>query len=100
MMIAMQNPGLIDSVAPFVEEKFKKYLNFTPEPINPMKAWAYGQLAMIDRRSGNVDAADKYVGMAIELDPFYSHAFGKPGKAIYCPPDVVVHDQGYYLSPF
>ena len=100
MMMAMQNPGLIDSVAPFVEEKFKKYLNFTPEPINPMKAWAYGQLAMIDRRSGNVDAADKYVGMAIELDPFYSHAFGKPGKAIYCPPDVVVHDQGYYLSPF
>jgi len=100
MMIAMQNPALIDSVAPFIEVQFNKFLNFTPEPINPMKAWAYGTLAMINHRAGNKELAEKYKGMAKELDPFYSRASAKPGKAIYSPPDVVVHDQGYYLSPF
>jgi tetratricopeptide (TPR) repeat protein len=100
MMMAMQNPALIDSVAPFIEVQFNKFLNFTPEPINPMKAWAYGTLAMINHRAGNEEVAEKYKGMAKELDPFYSRASAKPGKAIYSPPDVVVHDQGYYLSPF
>lgn len=100
MMMAMQNPALIDSVAPFIEVQFNKFLNFTPEPINPMKAWAYGTLSMINHRAGNEELAEKYKGMAKELDPFYSRASAKPDRAIYSPPDVVVHDQGYYLSPF
>jgi len=100
MMMAMQNPALIDSVAPFIEVQFNKFLNFTPEPINPMKAWAYGTLSMINHRAGNKELAEKYKGMAKELDPFYSRASAKPGRAIYSPPDVVIHDQGYYLSPF
>ena len=99
-MMAMQNPALIDSVVPFIEKQFNKFLNFTPEPINPNKAWVYGTLSMIIRRAGNEELAEKYKGMAKELDPFYSRASAKPGKAIYSPPDVVVHDQGYYLSPF
>ena len=48
----------------------------------------------------NKELAEKYEGMAKELDPFHSFASAKPGRAIYSPPDVVVHDQGYYLSPF
>ena len=100
MMIAMRNPVLIDSVAPLVEEQFNKYLNSIPKPINPMKAWVYGTLSMINRRAGNNELAEKYKGMAKELDPFYSRASAKPGKAIYSPPDVVVHEQSYYLSPF
>ena len=40
------------------------------------------------------------MGMAKELDPFFSHASGKPSKVLYSPPDVIVHEQGYYLSPF
>ena len=100
MMGAMRNPDVLDSVAPMVEEQFNKYLNSSPEPINPMKAWTYSTLSMINRRLENKELAEKYNGMAKELDPFHSFASAKPGKAIYCPPDVVVHDQGYYLSPF
>ena len=99
-MMAMQNPALLDSVAPIMEEQFNKYLNVTPEPIKPMRAWTYSALAMINFRTGNKELAEKYKGMAKELDPFYSRASAKPDKAIYSPPGVVVHDQGYFLSPF
>lgn len=100
LMQAMQNPTILDSVAPMIEEQFNKYLTFEPEPINPMKAWTYNQLAMINRHSGNEEASAKYKEMANKLDPFCSYASGKPGKALYCPPGVIVHEQGYYLSPF
>jgi len=100
MMGAMRDPTVLDSVAPMIEEQFMQYLNSKPEPIGPMKAWAYNTLAMINGRLGNQKDADKYKKVATELDPFCSFASGKPGQAIYCPPGVVVHDQGYYLSPF
>ncbi len=100
LMMAMQDPTILDSVAPKIEEQFNKYLTFNPEPINPMKAWAYNQLAMINRHTGNVEASDQFKKMAKELDPFCSLASGKPGRAKYSPPDAVVHDQGYFLSPF
>lgn len=100
LMTAMQNPALIDSMAPFIEEQFNKFLNFTPEPNNPMKAWVYRKLAMINRHTGNEEAAEKYIGKAEDLDPFHSPAFGKPSVALYSPPDVVIHEQGYFLSPF
>jgi len=100
LMVAMQNPALLDSVAPLIDEQFQKYLNSTPEPINPMKAWVYRKLATINKRTGNTDMGEKYINMANELDPFHTPATGKPGKAICCPPDVIVHEQGYYLSPF
>lgn len=100
LMTAMQNPAVIDSVTPFVEEQFKKFLDFNPEPNKPMKAWAYSELAMINHRAGKEEVAKTFMEKAKKLDPFYSPAFGKPGKALYSPLDVVVHDQGYFLSPF
>ncbi len=100
LMTAMQNPALLDSVAPLIEEQFNKFLNFTPEPNNPMKAWTYSKLAMIDRRTGKEEVAEKLMKKAEKLDPFHSPAFGKPGKVLYSPPDVVTHQQGYFLSPF
>lgn len=100
LMVAMQNPALLDSVAPLIDEQFQKYLNSTPEPIKPMKAWVYRKLATINKRTGNKELGEKYINMANELDPFHTPKTGKPGKAIYSPPDVVVHEQGYYLSPF
>ncbi len=99
-MTAMQNPALLDSVAPMIEEQFNKYLSSIPEPINPMKAWTYSNLSRINRHMGNKEDAEKFMSMAKKLDPFYSPASGKPGKALYSPPDVVVHEQRYYLSPF
>lgn len=100
LMMAMQNPNILDSVAPMIEEQFNKYLNSNPEPINPMKAWTYNQLAMINKHMGDEEAFEKLKQIAENLDPYRSFAFGKPGIAIYCPPDIVVHDQGYFLSPF
>ncbi len=100
MMAAMQSPAPIDSVEVYIEKEFNKFLNFTPEPIAPMQAWAYGLLAMINRNMKNEDAAEKFNKLAKELDPFYSRASGKPAQALYSPPDVVVHEQSYYLSPF
>ena len=100
MMGAMRDPAVLDSVAPMIEEQFNRYLNSKPEPIGPMKAWTYSTLSMISRRTGNTETAEKYGVMARELDPFHSFASGKPGKAIYCPPGEIIHDQSYYLSPF
>ena len=100
MMMAMQNPAILDSVAPMIEGQFNKFLTFTPEPIKPMKAWAYSILSMINRRTGNMEAADKFLAKAKELDPFFSPVSGKPGIALYSPPGLVVHEQNYYLSPF
>ncbi|PIQ24813.1 MAG: hypothetical protein COW63_19525 [Bacteroidetes bacterium CG18_big_fil_WC_8_21_14_2_50_41_14] len=100
MMMAMQNPALTDSVAPLVEKEFNKFLNFSPEPIAPMRAWAYGLLSMINSYTGNVEVADKFLVKANELDPFFSKASGKPDMDNYCAPGVVLHEQGYYLSPF
>ncbi len=100
LMTAMQDPALLDSVAPLMEEQFQKYLNSTPEPCNPMKAWTYRKLATVNRHLGNTELGEKYINMANDLDPFHSPATGKPVKAIYSPPDFVVHEQSYYLSPF
>lgn len=100
MMMAMQNPALLDSVAPLIEVEFNKYLNFNPEPIAPMQAWAYGLLSMINSRTGNNEAADKFLVKAKEQDPFFSPATGKPSMKNYSPPGVVLHEQNYYLSPF
>ena len=100
MMQVMQNPAVMDSMAPLIRTEFDKYLNSSPEPLNPMKAWVYGHLAMIAHRSGNQEKAEELVAMAKELDPYYSQAFGAPGMKLYCPPDQVIHDQGYYMSPF
>lgn len=100
LILAMQNPNLLDSVAPLVEGQFNKYLNFNPEPIKPMRAWTYNQLAMIKKHLGDEEAFEKLQQKAEDLDPYRSFAFGKPNMAIYCPPDVVLHEQGYYLSPF
>jgi len=100
MIGAMRDPSILDSVAPMIDVQFKRFLNFTPEPIRPMKAWTYSTLSMINRRLENQEKAEKFLAKANELDPFRSFASAKPGKAIYCSPDEVVHEQRYYLSPF
>ncbi len=100
IMMAMQNQASMDSIAPLAEEQFNKYINFTPEPLDPMKAWTYGTIAMIYRRTGNKELSMEFIDKAKNLDPFYSPAFGKPNLRLYNPPNEVIHIQSYYLSPF
>lgn len=100
LMMAMQNPALLDSVGATIKTHFGKYLNANPEPCNPMKAWTYSKLAMVEKYTGNTEKSEQYVMQANQLDPFHSPAFGKPGMLIFAHPNEIVHDQGYYLSPF
>ena len=100
LMQAMQNPAVLDSVGPLVKTEFDKYLNSSPKPLNPMKAWAYSKLAMIAHRTGDPEKAEGLMEKAKQLDPYHSQAFGTPGMDQYCPPDQVIHEQRYYMSPF
>ena len=90
-MNIMQDPSKIDSLAPLIEEQFNLY-NQSSQAINPIKAWTYGQLAMIKQHMGNQEAADEYINMAEENDPYFSRAMGKPGLALYSPPNEVIHE--------
>jgi tetratricopeptide (TPR) repeat protein len=100
MMQAMQNPAVLDSVAPLAREQFNRYLASEPEPPGPMKAWTYGMLAMMSRRSGDAETAEEYVSKAEGLDPYFQRSFGRPDMELYCPPDAVIHEVNYYLTPF
>jgi len=100
LMQAMQDPAALDSVAPMIQVEFDKFLNAKPEPYNTQKAWTYGMLAMISRRTGNTEESDAYLEKATQLDPYFSRSFGRPGIKLFCPPDVVIHEQGYYMTPF
>lgn len=100
LMTAMQNPSLLDSVAPLVQLQFDNYLATEPEPLNPMKAWTISKLGMISRRTGDEKGAEALMKQARELDPYHSAAFGRPGMKAYCPPGEVIHEHIYYLSPF
>ncbi len=100
LMMAMQNPPVLDSVHPIIKTHFEAYLNSTPEPCNPMKAWAYSKLAMVENYTGNTEGGENYAKKANQLDPFHSPAFGTPSMLIYAFPNETVHEQGYYLSPF
>jgi tetratricopeptide (TPR) repeat protein len=100
MMMAMQNPSALDSIKPIIEEQFNNFLKSVPEPLKPMKAWVYATLSMISRHSGNMEEAEQYMERAKEMDPFFSPSYGKPSMVLFSPPDEVVHEQGYYLSPF
>ena len=100
VMMAMQKQAPMDSVVSLAEEQFNKFLNFSPEPLNPMKAWTYATLAMLHRRTGNKDLSEKYLKKAKSLDPYFSPSFGKPSRILYSPPEDIVHYQSYYFSPF
>jgi hypothetical protein len=100
LMMAMQNPDILDSVGPIIKTHFENYLNSTPEPCNPMKAWTYSKMAMIDNYSGNTQSAERNSSTASQLDPFHSPAFGKPSALLFAAPSEKVHEQSYYFSPF
>jgi tetratricopeptide (TPR) repeat protein len=100
LMMAMQNPAILDSVGPIIKGHFENYLNSSPEPCNPMKAWTYSKMAMIDNYSGNTQSAESNSSTAGQLDPFHSTAFGKPSALLFAAPSEKVHEQSYYFSPF
>ena len=97
---AMQGAVSLDSAAPLVREQFDKFRASKPEPLKPLLAWTYGMEALISQRSGDPAASEELQQQARNLDPYFSRAFGNPHRNLYCPPDQVIHEQGYYLTPF
>ena len=100
MMQAMQNPEMVDSVAPLIENAFETYLNSQPEPINPLKAFVISKLAMIKFLTGDEEGGDKLHEEAMTLDPYHSKAFGTPSQILFDPPDEISRVHGYFFRPF
>jgi tetratricopeptide (TPR) repeat protein len=100
MMKAMQNPKMVDSLVTQIENAFETYLNSQPEPINPLKAFVIGKLAMIKFQTGDQEGGNKLNEKAMTLDPYYSKAFGTPSQILFDPPDKISHVHGYFFRPF
>ncbi len=100
MMQAMQNPTLLDSIAPLIEDEFKIYLKSQPAPIIPLKAYITGQLAMIKLRTGDKEGGNKLREEAKALDPNYSKAFGIPSQILFNPPNKISRVHNFFFRPF
>jgi tetratricopeptide (TPR) repeat protein len=100
MMQAMQDPEMITSVAPLIESAFETYLNSQPEPIDPLKAFVIGKLAMIKSQTGDKEGGNKLYEEAMALDPYFSKAFGTPSQILFDPPDKVSRAHVYFFRPF
>lgn len=100
MMQAMRNVKVLDSIAPFIEEEFNKYLNTQPEPNRPMKAWVISNLGKIKYRTGDKEGGKQLMDKANELDSFYSKAFAVPNQSLYSPPGNFFRGHSYYFRPF
>lgn len=100
LMQAMQNPAKIDSITPLIENAFEIYLNSQPEPINPLKAFVIGTLAMIKFRTGDEEGGNRLNEEATILDPYFSKAFGTPSQILFDPPDEISRVHGYFFRPF
>jgi tetratricopeptide (TPR) repeat protein len=100
LMQVMQNPALIDSLAPLLRQNFEIYLSSQPEPINPLKAFVLGTLAKISFQTGDQDTGERLNKEAMALDPNYSKAFGIPGQILFDPPDEISHFHAWFSRPF
>lgn len=100
LMQAMQDRTQIDLLFPLIEKAFNTYLESTPEPINPLKAYVLGQLAGLKMRSGNEEQGKELIEKAKALDPNYSKAFGIPSQILFCPPDKLCRVHTYFFRPF
>nr|NQU91632.1 hypothetical protein [Bacteroidota bacterium] len=58
------------------------------------------ELALISRHSVDEQASSEFMDRANALDPFFSRAFAVPEGSLFLAPDEVIHEYGYYLSPF
>ena len=99
MMKVMQNE---DAKADLPKAKvyIEQYLDSTPEPIPPLKAYALGMLARIEMILGNQSEADKIVAKANAFDPYFPRAFGIPWLGMFEDPETTDHHFQSFFSPF
>ena len=100
LMAAQQNPSVKETHLQSATELVNGYLQSNPEPIPPLKAYAYSTLSMINMFSGDQDAAKKYRELADSIDPFCSKATGMAPDMLYCRPDEVKIQYNSFFMPF
>lgn len=100
MYQVMQNKDLAATELPIAKTYVEKYLNSTPEPNVPMKAYSIGKISIFERFMGNKEEADKREAEARLLDPYFSKATGLPNLSLFDPPDKVCHHYFSFFKPF
>ncbi len=100
LMKVMQNRDLAETELPLAKKTIENYLKCVPEPILPLKAYSIGLKVIIETFQGNQAEADKLMGEAKALDPYFSQAFGIPTLLLFDPPDKVCHHYYSFFKPF
>ena len=89
----------VDIIAPQVEAELNNFLESTPEPNNPMKAWTYGYLGRMRYAVQDQEGGNRYMDMAKESDPYHAHSYKLPDPAIFIAPDKELINHEYYFRP-
>jgi tetratricopeptide (TPR) repeat protein len=100
MMGVMQKSELADSLLPISATFIKQYLESTPAPSIPMKAYALGMLVKTEMFTGHKEEAGKLMEEAKSLDPYFSRAFGLPPQSLFDPPDSIIRYFYSFFRPF
>jgi tetratricopeptide (TPR) repeat protein len=100
LMKVMQNKELAATEFPLAKKLIEDYQQSVPEPILPLKAYSIGLKVIIETFQGNQAEADKLMGEAKALDPYFSQAFGIPTLLLFDPPDMVCHHYFSFFKPF
>jgi tetratricopeptide (TPR) repeat protein len=87
LMQVMRSKEVADTELPLSATYFEKYLNSTPAPIVPLKAYATGWLSRIHQFQGDQAGADKLTADAKALDSYFSRATGIPSAFLFDPPE-------------
>lgn len=94
----MRNRDLLEEELPVARSFVEEYLD--TDPVVPMKAYSLGLISKFERFLGNRGASEKYMQLAVSLDPYFSRASGLPAQALFTPPDKVYYQFSSFFSPF
>ncbi len=100
LMAAQQDPAAKENHLKSATELVNGYLQSNPEPVSPLKAYAYSTLSMISMFGGDQEAGKKYREQADSIDPFCSKATGMSPDMLYCRPDQVKIQYSSFFMPF
>jgi len=100
ILSTQENPDKSREHLEEAEKHVNSYLQTVPELVPPLKAHAYGILALIKMIKGDNQGSNEYQEMAKTIDPYYSKGMGKPPELLYCPPDDVKIQYSSFFMPF
>ncbi len=96
----MRNGELGPTELPIAKTYLEKYLNSTPEPNIPLKAYTIGWQARVEMFLGNQAVSERLMEEAKKLDPYFSGASGIPSLLLFDPPDQISHQYFSFFSPY